>query len=411
MLDRVGRFLGGGECKDLNSCVLVHANILVYSLCFWIQQPVLPYLSKELGADAVVFGSLESALSLLALLGGPLLGRLTDEKGAKVALIASHLGSLYMYSLMAGATRLEILFASRLGAFSQHAMLCGQAAITQLTGEATRSSAMGRLSLSYAIGMVFGSPLGGQLASFVGYRGASMLAAVLTFCILCFDVVWLPDFRDGTAKRDERQGGGVKKMFNEALSNKTVLSVLLVTLPVSIGIGSFRSMFSLAGKQTYGLESKDLGMYISFAACTGLVTNVFLIGHITTRFGEWPALCGASFALGACYFSYAFADTYSQLLVLTVPSTMASTLLYTLSSSLMSKAASKGSAGLAISLSHASRSFVGIISPMVGGLVYEYHRFGGLCMFASGCAFATMASVALRKAGKGKDGLGLEKEE
>jgi len=40
-----------------------------------MQQPVLPFLSKELGADEIQFGQLSSTINLLALIGGPFMGR------------------------------------------------------------------------------------------------------------------------------------------------------------------------------------------------------------------------------------------------------------------------------------------------------------------------------------------------
>jgi len=95
---------------------LIHWNVLMYALCFWIQQPVLSYLSKELGATALMFGSLETAVSILSLAGGSFVGQLADHKGAKAAIITSHMGSLIMYILMSSAITFEILLASRFAA-------------------------------------------------------------------------------------------------------------------------------------------------------------------------------------------------------------------------------------------------------------------------------------------------------
>ena len=44
--------------------LLLHINIVVYACAFWLTHPLLPYLSKELGADRVVFGYLQSSLEL-----------------------------------------------------------------------------------------------------------------------------------------------------------------------------------------------------------------------------------------------------------------------------------------------------------------------------------------------------------
>lgn len=44
--------------------LLLHLNIVVYACAFWLTHPLLPYVSKELGADRVVFGYLQSSLEL-----------------------------------------------------------------------------------------------------------------------------------------------------------------------------------------------------------------------------------------------------------------------------------------------------------------------------------------------------------
>lgn len=51
-----------------------------------ISRPVLPFLSEQLGADAIVFGYLQTTFSFVQLVGNPVIGRLCDEKGAKIAL-------------------------------------------------------------------------------------------------------------------------------------------------------------------------------------------------------------------------------------------------------------------------------------------------------------------------------------
>lgn len=63
-------------CKMASRTILlVHLNVFLYSLCFWIQVNVLPFLSKNIGVDTLTFGYLQSTISFLQLLGGPLIGR------------------------------------------------------------------------------------------------------------------------------------------------------------------------------------------------------------------------------------------------------------------------------------------------------------------------------------------------
>ena len=52
----VGAFLCARDDASVLPLLLVHFNIVMYAMGYWITQPVLPFLSKKLGADAVVFG-------------------------------------------------------------------------------------------------------------------------------------------------------------------------------------------------------------------------------------------------------------------------------------------------------------------------------------------------------------------
>jgi len=392
---RAATFLSGGEgVEDARGLLLVHLNVLVYSLCFWIVQPVLPFLSKELGADAVSFGQMQSVMSVLSLLGGTFLGRLTDIRGAKLTIMISHLGGVIMYSLMGFATDMNLLFLSRTPAFLQHAMLCAQAAISGIAPVEHRSAAMGRLSVSYAIGMVLGSPLGGEMAAFIGFWNVARVSAGISTAILVFDAFFLPEFVPG-AENESKKGDGetdgslwsqIKTFFSITYERK-VSRLLLLIFPVSVGIGAFRSMFALIGPENFDLEPADLGKFISFAAFVGFLTNVFVLKPFVESVGEGNAISIATCSLMVLYIAYGHISSSAGLIAVTIPSTMASTVLYTLSSSLMSLAVAEGHVGTAISLSHASRSLVGIVAPIVGGVIYKDYHFKGLTLFTSASAF------------------------
>ena len=214
-MGRLGAFLGSKSPDATMSLSIVHFNITIYAAGYLMQQPVLPFLSKELGADEITFGQLTSAISFLALLGGPVMGRLTDIWGAKSALIIAQCSSAVMYGLMWQATSavnivnigsqhleltsgtvlqahsLPMLFASRVPALLQHAMLCAQAAVANMSTSELRSLALGRLTLSYGAGMVIGSPFGGTLSKHYGHHAAAGGACLLTCGIIAIDALFL----------------------------------------------------------------------------------------------------------------------------------------------------------------------------------------------------------------------------
>ena len=54
--------------------LVLYASIVLYSICFMMQQPLLPYLTKELGASTAQFATLQSIFSGAQTVGGLLSG-------------------------------------------------------------------------------------------------------------------------------------------------------------------------------------------------------------------------------------------------------------------------------------------------------------------------------------------------
>ena len=52
--------LGARDPSQGRALLACHANVLVYALAYWLCQPIEPFLTKQLGADRVVFGELQT---------------------------------------------------------------------------------------------------------------------------------------------------------------------------------------------------------------------------------------------------------------------------------------------------------------------------------------------------------------
>jgi len=77
------------EGRNKRIVLITHFNVFLYAACYWIQSGTLPYLTKSLGADPVIFGRLKTVFSLCQLVGGPIYGRLGDLMGERTALITA----------------------------------------------------------------------------------------------------------------------------------------------------------------------------------------------------------------------------------------------------------------------------------------------------------------------------------
>eukprot|EP00736_Rhodelphis_marinus_P010402 Rmarinus@m.3208 len=173
----IAQFLGAKNKNLAPAILVVHVNIAVYSFCYWMNQPVLLFMNKALGADAITFGYLTSFFSLVQLIGGPIFGHVCDAHGARLALVVSQVGSALSYLLLGMSRSTTTLFLSRLPTVTMHAMHAAQTIAAVFSSESARAEALGRLSLSYAVGMILGGPFGGIISSWMLQRGFSEVEA------------------------------------------------------------------------------------------------------------------------------------------------------------------------------------------------------------------------------------------
>jgi predicted MFS family arabinose efflux permease len=247
--------------------------------------------------------------------------------------------------------------------------------------------------------MVTGSSLGGILADYIGYRGAVLVSAIIMLFTVIIDLIFLPEIKPDNFEKEEveQKDHSLINQFKEyfrVLSIVKIRDILIVITLVSFGIGLFQNIFPIAAKLIYNMESTDLGFYISFAAFIGLIGNVFVLNWSVKLFGiknnflllgNYYSIIVSIFTLISCYIGYSLTTNYYILLLITIPSALASTILYTLSSSLMSLAVTEDSTGTAISMSHSSRSLIGIITPLLGGLIFEFYNFYYVCISSAFC--------------------------
>jgi len=120
-------------------------------------------LTKKLGADASLFGHLQTAFALAQLLGGPLYGHLGDVLGERTALLIAFSSAAASYLTLGVADSLPLLFLSRLPSVFTHVMQGSQMIVAANSGPDDRAASLSKLGFSYGLGMVVGPALGGQV--------------------------------------------------------------------------------------------------------------------------------------------------------------------------------------------------------------------------------------------------------
>src|SRR5213080_4410767 len=68
--------------------------------------PLLPFYAERLGASPTIVGLIVSTYALCQLIGGPLLGRMSDRMGRRPLLLVSQAGTLIGFLILAYANSL-----------------------------------------------------------------------------------------------------------------------------------------------------------------------------------------------------------------------------------------------------------------------------------------------------------------
>ena len=387
--DPLGAFVCAKDDAAVVPLLLVHFNIVLYALGYWVTQPVLPFLSKKLGAGALVFGQLQTVFSVVQLVGNPVIGRICDVHGAKVALQMCQLATGLSYTLLGVSSDIPQLFLSRLPTVLMQSMHCAQAFVADLSPEHSRSAALGRLSLSYGAGMATGPLLGGLLSETFGYQGTALSAGGIMLLPILVNWRLLPKTTKGMTK----SGGEGSLKLRECLNVMTIpacrtLTIFMMLTGLSGSI--YHSTFSMAATSSFGMDAKQLGFVQTFSAVSGLVANTILVGLLDKHMSQTANVSGAVVLITLAMLAYTQVDSATHVMLIVAVMAVPSTSMYTTLTSMLTKAASADNTATVIGLGHAARSAVGIVGPSIGGYVLAKYGTKGV-----GCSCAVVLASAL----------------
>lgn len=154
------------------------------------------------------------------------------------------------------------LFLSRLPSVFMHAMQGGQMIVTDLGEEGQRADALGKLGLSYGVGMVIGPFLGGLVTKFFSEQTAAFVACIGS--VLSIGVVWV--FVPQRTKKSQ----GKESSGSAVFSLKKILALvtapgagflLFIRMLAGLPIGVFQSMFSVFAMETFKLQLNKMDIY------------------------------------------------------------------------------------------------------------------------------------------------------
>lgn len=379
----------------INKVILTtHLNIFLYSTCFWIQTGTLPYLSKKLGVNAVWYGYLQTTFAVVQLAGGPLYGRFGDLFGSRAAMTLAFVSAALSYLLLSVSTSVPLLFLSRLPSLFMHAMQGGQMIVTDLGESGKRADALGKLGLSYGVGMVVGPAVGGLITKFQGLEFAAFVAFIGSVISICLVFMFVPK-QTKKVQVEEKSGSALldwKKWLSLIMSPG---ALFLLTLRVATGtpIGIFQSMFQVVALETFNLPADQNGYLMAYIGIVTMIVQGVGVGILLKKVSENAIMKWASFLLVWSYLSLSYVSTIAQLCVVLAPLVIGLASQNIVISSALTRTVDEVDTGAMLGLNMATNSLIRTVSPTIGGIMLEnlgFSSFGYLGFISSGIVTAVL---------------------
>lgn len=366
--------------------------IVVDILGMTIILPLLPFYAEHLGASPTQVGMIVSIYAVCQLIGGPLLGRMSDATGRKPLLLLSQAGTLLGFIILAYADRLSLVFLSRIiDGFTAGNISLAQAYIADVTKPEERTKSFAVIGIAFGVGFLIGPAIGGFLAQF-GYVYPVFAAIILSATSIAATQFLLPA-TSPSADRDAARRLSVLDWGTYAayFRRPGLGSLLWQFFAFIFAFSAFMSGFALFAERRYIWEGKpftarEVGYFYAYVGVLGIILQGGLIGRLVRWFGDWK-LVRYGFVLSTIGFvAVGWTFGITGLLVTGAVIACSTGVLRPALTSLITQVAGRSEQGGVLGLTQALQSVAQIVAPLLGGILIDH---GQLALWACMAGVAT----------------------
>jgi DHA1 family tetracycline resistance protein-like MFS transporter len=338
---------------------------------------------KHFHAPDVVAGSLITVTAICATVSSPLWGMLSDRYGRRAALLGSQVFSFAGYLMLAWATDLSVLFASRIvEGFGGGNLGIASAYIADVTGEDERPRALAFGTAAFGAGFIVGPIASGGLAHF-GFAVPFVLAAALQGACFALTATLLPESH-APARTQLRL-----RAVREAVTSPAVENALVRRFLYIFAFTSFFTTFSLYTNEVLHAGPEGSSLLLALAGAVGAATQILGVGPLVRRFGLQRTTL-AAFAAGLfAYVLFGFVEGVALFAVAVVFWAFSGSVLRPSLDARIAHLAPEAQRGTLLGLGDALDNFSMICAPAIGAAVigYNAHLAGVLPAVALGLGF------------------------
>ncbi len=368
--------------------VATFTDIVAYSIAV----PVLPDLSRRLGASPTMIGLLFASFGVTLLTVSMPMGAISDRTGRKLPLVGGLAALSAATLLFAFAHGLPALFAARLvqGAADAVTWVVGFALIADLYPTSERGRVTGIVMAGTGFAFMIGPSLGGWLYEVGGIRLPFIVVAVLAAAdAIAFTWIDLPD------RREAREHVPIAAVVR----TPAVATCAAAVVAASATISMIEPVLALHLESAFGAGPARIGLLFGVAAvATTMLHPIF--GRLADRWGARRLTMIGLLLTGCALFALGRAWNFESAVALYVLQASALALVITPSLAYMAEATAVtglGSFGVAYGLYNVAWGAGLLGGPALGGFLLERIGFTELsAAWASAIVLATLLLARVR---------------
>ena len=366
--------------------VATFTDIVAYSIAV----PVLPDLSRRLGASPTMIGLLFASFGVTLLTVSMPMGAVSDRTGRKLPLVGGLVALSAATLLFAFADGLPALFAARLvqGAADAVTWVVGFALIADLYPTSERGRVTGVVMAGTGFAFVIGPSLGGWLYELGGVRLPFVVVAILA-AVGAAAFAWL-DLPD---RREAREYVPIAAVVR----TPAVATCAAAVVAASATISMIEPVLALHLESALGAGPARIGLLFGVAAVATTTLHP-IFGRLADRFGARRLTMIGLFLTGCALFALGRAWSFDSAVGLYVLQAAALALVITPSLAYMAEATAAtglGSFGVAYGLYNVAWGAGLLGGPALGGFLLE--RIGFTQLSAAWAAAIVLATLLLSR--------------
>jgi multidrug resistance protein len=352
---------------------VLFVTIFLDLMGFGLIVPILPTLSRNLGAPYWQIGTIAIMFPAMQFLFSSFWGGLSDRLGRRPIMLASIFITALAYVFFAHANTILLLFIARaLSGFGAANLSVAQAYISDVTEPANRTKAFGIIGAAFGLGFIFGPPIGGFLKENYGLIYVGYAAAAFSAINLIMAYFLLPE--------SLHEKGVSRKLFpnpfkdvKDAFRTEMTGSLLVINFVYVAAFSMMQVTAALLWEEHYDLSESEVGYTFSYIGFLAVIIQLGLLGWFNKKLGEKRLLVLGNILMFIGLLFMPFVPKWLfiplELAVLAILSLGNSFLTPTINT-LLSNNTGKGDQGKILGTNQSVGSLARVIGPQLGTALY-----------------------------------------